>query len=148
MRAFFEKPRTRTFLITLAGFALLAVLLIAGALRGGRAVSAELVTTTGERVGFLNEWGWEVDPASESAQTVRIPERFTDVYERYNELQRQQGYDLRPYAGRDCTLYTYAVTNWPDDGQTVIADLYVCGDRVIGGDIHSTSLGGFMISLK
>lgn len=148
MRAFLKKQRTRTFLLTLGGFALLAALLLFGAMRGGRAVAAELVGTTGERVEFLSQCGWEVDPASETEQNIHIPERFSAVYESYNELQRQQGYDLMPLAGRDCTLYTYTVTNWPDDGQIVLANLYVFENRVIGGDVHSTSLNGFMVGLK
>lgn len=148
MKLIVKKPKTRTFLITLGGFLLLAILLIAGAMRGSRAMTAEIVTTAGERAAFLAECGWEVDPASETEQVIRIPERFTAVYESYNELQQQQGYDLRPFGGLDCTLYTYAVTNWPDDGQVVIADLYVYNDRVIGGDVHSTNLGGFMIGIK
>lgn len=142
------KPKTRTLLVTLGGFALLAILLICGALRGSRSVAAELVTTSGERVEFLRECGWEVDPASEAEQTVHIPERFSAVYESYNDLQKQQGYDLEPLGGTDCTLYTYTVTNWPDDGQLVVADLYVRNDRVIGGDVHSTNLDGFMIGIK
>lgn len=146
MKNFFGKQRT--FLLTLGGFALLTLLLIAGAMRGSRAVAAELVTTTGERVEFLSQCGWETDPVSEEAQLIHIPEHFGSVYESYNELQRQQGYDLAPFAGKDCTMYTYTVTNWPDDGQVVLADLYVYDDRVIGGDVHSTNLNGFMISLK
>jgi len=142
------KPKTRTFLVTLGAFILLALLLAAGALRGSRSVSAEVVTTAGERTAFLEELGWQTDPASETEQTIHIPERFSDVYERYNELQRQQGYDLAAFRGRDCTLYTYAVTNRPELGRSVIADLYVLDSRVIGGDVHSAELGGLMIGIK
>ena len=148
MKTFARKPKTRTLLITLGGFVLLALLLVAGALRGSRTIASELAPTAGERVQFLLSCGWIVDPASETEQTIHIPERFSDVYERYNDLQKQQGYDLAGFAGKDCTLYTYAVTNYPDTDQTVIADLYVYNDRVIGGDVHSTNLGGFMIGIK
>ena len=148
MKAFSGKPKIRTLFLTLGGFVLLAILLIAGAVRGSRAVSAELASTRGERAAFLAALGWEVDTATETEQQIHIPERFGDVYESYNDLQKQQGYDLEPFRGMDCTLYTYAVTNWPDDTQTVIADLYIFNDRVIGGDVHSTDLHGFMIGMK
>ena len=148
MKIMMKRPKTRTFLVTLGGFLLLAVLLGAGFLRGSRAAAAELVTTTGERTAFLAELGWQTDPSTETEETIRIPERFSAVYEKYNALQQQQGYDLSAFRGRDCTLYTYAVTNWPDEGQHVLADLYVLNDRVIGGDIHSTELGGFMVGIK
>ena len=148
MKVLHGKPKTKTLLLTLGGFALLAILLAAGALRGSRAVSAELASTSGERVKFLSECGWEVDPTTETEQQIHIPERFGDVYESYNDLQKQQGYDLKPFQGMDCTMYTYTVTNWPDGAQKVIADLYIYNDRVIGGDIHSTDLHGFMIGIK
>ncbi|MCD7845314.1 MAG: DUF4830 domain-containing protein [Oscillospiraceae bacterium] len=142
-------PKTRTFLIVLAAFILLALLLMVGSAAGGAAVlSAQVVSTPEERAAFLRECGWEVDIQSEQTQTIHIPETFSDVYQSYNDLQLQQGYDLRPYAGLDCTLYTYTVTNYPDQGQTVLVNLCVYKNRVIGGDVHSTNLNGFMIGLK
>lgn len=132
----------------LSAFLLLALLLMVGSAAGGAAVlSAQVVSTPEERAAFLRECGWEVDALSEQTQVIHIPESFSDVYASYNDLQRQQGYDLLPYAGLDCTLYTYTVTNYPDQGQTVLADLYVYKNRVIGGDVHSTDLNGFMIGL-
>ncbi len=148
MKAVLKAPKTGTLILTLGGFLLLAALLALGALRGGHAAAAERVTTTGERVALLERWGWRADPASETAETVRVPKTFSDVYESYNALQLDQGLDLRPYRGRECTLYTYAVTSWPEEGRTVVADLYVYEDRVIAGDIHSTDLGGFMVGLR
>lgn len=145
----FVSQRTKTSLAVLIGFLALALLLAIGTAAGGADVlTAETVSTTEERMEFLLECGWETDPNSETVQNIHIPERFTAVYENYNELQLQQGYDLTEYAGRDCTLYSYTVLNYPDDSQTVIADLYVYKDRIIGGDVHSTSLNGFMIALK
>lgn len=145
----FASQRTKTSLAVLIGFIVLALLLILGSAAGGPDVlTAEMVSTTEERMEFLLECGWETDPASETVQEIHIPERFTAVYENYNDLQLRQGYDLTEYAGRDCTLYSYTVLNYPDDSQTVIADLYVYKNRIIGGDVHSTSLNGFMIALK
>ncbi|MCD8087861.1 MAG: DUF4830 domain-containing protein [Oscillospiraceae bacterium] len=132
----------------LAAFILLALLLITGSTAGGAAVlSAQVVSTPEERAAFLLECGWEVDIQSEQTQTIHIPETFSAIYESYNDLQLQQGYDLKPYAGLDCTLYTYTVTNYPDKGQTVLVNLYVYKNRIIGGDVHSTNLNGFMIGL-
>ena len=148
MKALLKAPKTRTLLLTLGGFALLAILLGVGALRGSRAAAAELASTAGERTAFLAELGWEADPASETAQQIRIPERFGSVYEGYNELQKQQGYDLEPFQGTDVELYTYTVTNYPDKTQTVLANLYIFNGRIIAGDVHSTNLGGFMIGIK
>ena len=140
-------PKTRNCLIVLGGFLILALLLLLGKGAGGGAAGDKL-STREERTAYLADFGWVTDPQSEQTQIIHIPEVFSPVYEDYNELQRQQGFDLADYAGRDCTLYTYAVTNYPDESQTVLADLYIYRDRVIGGDIHSTNLDGFMIGLR
>ena len=142
-------PKTRTFLLTLGAFALLAAVLVIGTCAGRtKAFSGDRAPTAEKRAAFLARCGWEVDAASEQTQEILIPEEFSPVYQDYNELQKQQGYDLAGYAGRKCTLYTYAVTNYPDKNKTVLADLYLYRDRIIGGDIHSTDLNGFMTGIK
>ena len=139
-------PRTRTFLLTLGGFAVLAVLLLLGG--GPDPGGSGRLDDTEARAEYLSSCGWEIDPASEQAETVHIPERFSPVYAEYNELQRQQGFDLADYAGKDCDLYTYTVTNYPDESQMVLVNLYLYRGRVIAGDVHSTNLDGFMIGLQ
>ena len=140
--------KTRTRALILGGCLLLALLLLLGRGAGSAGLAAGgRAATTEDRVAFLADRGWITDPASEQAQIIHIPEAFPPVLEDYNALQLQQGWDLHDYAGRDCSLYTYAVTNWPDESQTVLANLYVFRGRVIGGDIHSTNLDGFMIGL-
>lgn len=148
MKAWLSAPRTRTFLLVIAAFALLTALVGVGRAGGIGFLASPSLDTTEARTEFLRSCGWEVDAASEQAQDVHIPETFSVVYESYNELQRQQGFDLAPYRGKDCTLYTYTVTSYPDDTQTVLADLYLFKNRVIAGDVHSTSLNGFMVGVK
>lgn len=141
--------KTRTCLIALGAFVILAVLLIVGSAAGGvKVLSRDVASTAEKRVAFLAECGWQADILSEQEQTILIPEHFSPVYESYNELQRQQGFDLADYAGRTCTLYTYSVTNYPDKDQVVLANLYIYKNQVIGGDVHSTSLNGFMVGIK
>ncbi len=142
-------PKTKTFCIVLCVLAFIAVLLITGTSVGGvKLLARDTASTTEKRVAFLAELGWQADAGSEKAQQILIPDHFTAVYEQYNQLQRQQGYDLTKFAGRNCTLYTYTVVNYPDKEQNVIADLYVYKNQIIGGDVHSTNLNGFMIGLK
>ncbi len=145
----FMTPKIRTFLIVLCVLAFIAVLLLVGTAAGGvKLLAKDVASTTEKRTAFLAECGWEVDPASEQAQEILIPEHFSPVYESYNDLQRQQGYDLSKFCGRTCTLYTYTVTNYQDKEQTVLADLYIYKNQVVGGDVHSTNLNGFMVGLK
>lgn len=149
MKNWMRSQKMKTFLVVLSGLALLTVLLIVGSSVGGvKLLMADRASTAEKRVAFLAECGWQVDLSSEQAQEILIPEHFSSVYDQYNQLQLQQGYDLSDYAGRSCTMYTYTVTNYPDKGQTVLADLYIYKNQVIGGDVHSTNLDGFMIGLK
>ena len=59
--------------------------------------------------------------------------------------------DLLPFdqcGGKTATRYTYTVLNYPDIPQGVQANLFVCGDQVIAGDITSLGQGGFRRSLQ
>ena len=95
---------------------------------------------------FLLELGWETDLSrAESKETV-LPEEFNDVYGRYNDLQKQQGCDLYPYRGKVVTVYTLPVVGYEAQG-TVYATVLVHEGKVIGGDVHSGELGGWMGSL-
>ena len=106
------------------------------------------VTTTDGRIAYLQALGWEADPVTETAQEIVIPRVFSGVFSDYNALQKQQGFDLSTYAGETCTAYTYRVTNYEGSTDTVLAQLFVYRNRVIGGDIHATAMDGFMHGLR
>lgn len=104
--------------------------------------------TNAERVAFLAALGWEVDAQPVSVTQVTIPLEFSDVYEKFNELQIEQGYDLTEHQGERATIYAYRVKNYVGYEGAVVAELYISGDRIVGGDIHSLSLDGFMHALR
>ncbi len=106
------------------------------------------VSTLEGRQIFLGELGWEVDPTSEDMRIVQLPEVLEGMLKDYNEIQLKQGYDLSKHLGETCQQYCYRVTNYPDQSQTVLVTLYIQGDRVIAGDVHSTALKGFLQGLK
>lgn len=99
--------------------------------------------TNEEREAFLQSFGWQVQEEPAETREVMIPAQFNDVYTAYNVMQQAQGFDLRPYAGQVCTQYLYKVENHPGDDE-VYATLLVCGDQIIGGDVASTRVDGFM----
>lgn len=90
--------------------------------------------TNEERLAFLRSFGWEPDETPAETQEVRIPKEFNDVFTRYNELQKSQGYDLTSYAGKAVKRYVYRMTNHPD-GQDRYATLLVYRNEIIGGDV-------------
>ena len=62
----------------------------------------------------------------------------------YNNIQLHQGLDLTKYSGKEVSRYTYKVTNYPDYSGDVKANIIVYRNRVIGGDICSADVDGFI----
>ncbi len=104
--------------------------------------------TNEDRVMFLESLGWEVEATPLAEKKVIIPKEFSEVYTAYNKLQLEQGFDLSKYKGMEAALYTYAITNYTGYKGSVVADLYILSDRLIGGDIHALALDGFMHGLS
>ena len=98
--------------------------------------------TNDARVKFLTDLGWDVTASPAEAAEVKIPRDADDVFDRYNELQKSQGYDLSKYAGKKVMRYVYKINNYPDAKEPVYATLLVYKDRIIGGDITDTTPGG------
>lgn len=48
------------------------------------------------------------------------------------------------YAGKICKQWVYQVTNFPEYQDSIRATLLVLDGKVIGGDISSTELNGYM----
>ena len=99
--------------------------------------------TNEERVAFFKQFGWDVKAEPVSTGDIAIPENFSDVYTAYNNIQKEQGLDLLPYAGKTCTQYIYQVTNYPQQ-EYMRGTLLVYGGKVIGGDLSTPQLDGFM----
>ena len=99
-----------------------------------------------ERSAYLSKLGWEFD-AAVSEKEITVPSVFNQVYEDYNEIQKQQGFNLENYKGKTATVYTYKITNYKNN-KRVIADLIVCSGTLIGADLCDPSADeGFLIAL-
>ncbi len=105
------------------------------------------LSTSEDCITLLTALGWEVNIKPLEVAEVRIPEQFSEVYENYNELQTEQGLDLSKYKGKKVTRYTYEIVNYPTGEQNVQATLLVYKNKLIGGDICSARLDGFMHTL-
>ncbi len=127
---------------------LAAVILLAALILLRACFASDRADSLEGRQAFLQDLGWEIDPESEDLRTVQLPQTLEGMLLKYNELQLSQGYDLSKHLGETCRQYSYRVLNYPDPDQTVLATLYVQGDKVIAGDIHSTALNGFLQGLK
>ena len=100
--------------------------------------------TNEERVAFLGSFGWTVEEEPADVREVVIPAQFSDVYTAYNDMQKTQGFDLKPLAGEKVTQYRYIITNYPNVTDTVFATLLIFEERIVGGDIAVETADGFM----
>lgn len=120
---------------------ILALILLLG--RGGEsAATVATVSDNDSRVQFLTNLGWEVSNSPAQTGQVRLPQEDSEVYSRYNALQKSQGYDLNQYAGKTVMRYVYKVNNFPNATEPVYATLLVYKNQIIGGDITDTSAKG------
>ena len=107
-------------------------------------INFEKIKTNENRLEFLSQFGWEAGKDAVEEVDVRIPSDFDKVMNAYNEVQKAQGLDLAKYKGKTATRYTYQITNYPDYDGTVYANIIVYKNRVIGGDICSSDVSGFI----
>lgn len=113
----------------------------------GSEISSKNIKTDEDRIMFLKKLGWEVDADSMVVQDVVIPSEFNETLVAYNQIQLTQGCDLTRYAGKRVKRYTYDITNYPTGEMGVKVSLLIYNNTVIGGDICSTRLDGFMHGL-
>ncbi len=106
------------------------------------------VTDNDSRVAFLKGHGWQVTTSPVESGQVKIPKEATQIFERYNQLQKNQGYDLSQYAGKTVMRYVYQVNNYPNATEPVYATVLVYKDQVIGGDITDTAAKGKIHGFK
>ncbi|MEG1441701.1 MAG: DUF4830 domain-containing protein [Oscillospiraceae bacterium] len=94
---------------------------------------------------YINSFGWQVEQNPTEISHLTIPDEFDVIYETYNALEKNLGFDLTKYHGIKVIRYSYKVTNHKDSGNGLIrANVFVHNDKIIAADICSLELGGFM----
>ena len=102
------------------------------------------IKTNEDRIKFLEQFGWRVAERPVEEVEVKIPEKFDKVFTGYNEIQKRQGLDLSKYHGKNVMRYTYEITNYEGESGKVYANVIVYRNKVIGGDVCSENVGGFI----
>ena len=137
-------------ILTIVGIAaavIVAVILLFGG-DSSAATSAPSVSNNDARVQFLKDFGWDVTTSPAESSQVRIPGQTSEVFERYNALQKSQGYDLTSYAGKTAMRFVYKINNYPGATEPVYATLLIYKNQVIGGDITDTAAHGQIRGFK
>lgn len=102
------------------------------------------IKSNADVMNFLSQFGWTVNGSSAEVQEVTIPAEFDKVFASYNNLQREQGLDLSKYKKKELTRYTFEVTNYEGYDGKVYANVLVYRNKVVGGDICSADVEGFV----
>ncbi len=110
----------------------------------GKSYNYDKIKSAEDAAEFLAQFGWSVDASACESQEVTLPEEFDKVFAGYNEIQRAQGLDLSKYKKKKITRYTFEVTNYNGYDGKVIANVLVYRNKVIGGDICSADVSGFV----
>ena len=133
-------------------FAAVVVLIAAVAMLLGGGDSTPTLSTdvsdNDSRVNFLKSLGWQVTTSPVESGQVKIPKESTEIFDRYNALQKSQGYDLSKFAGKAVMRYVYKVNNYPGATEPVYATVLVYKNQIIGGDVTDTSAKGKIQGLK
>ena len=108
--------------------------------------SVTLVDTTA-MVEYLQGLGWQVESDPIETLDLQLPQQLTESWGDYAAMQDEQGFPFTDYAGQPIRRYTFRVTNYPGVESGVQANLYLCEDVLIGGDIVATGKGGFQHGL-
>ena len=137
-------------ILMILGAIALGIILLVMLFSGGNesTTTAAPVTNNDSRVEFLQQQGWEVSASPAESGQVRIPQESSEMFSRYNDLQKSQGYDLTKYAGKTVMRYVYRVNNYPDASEPVYATVLVYKNKIIGGDITNTAPDGTMQGIK
>lgn len=104
------------------------------------------------RIEYLETLGYDVNEEPVAVNNEKLPKVFDAVTEKYNDLQRVQGFDLTKYAGKKLTGYTYEITAFPDE--TKIGDakylvtLIVYKDKVVAADVCCPESGKYAPLIK
>lgn len=134
----------KKIMMVVGGIALviLALILLFGGGQDAETTAAPAVATNDGRVQFLKDFGWDVAASPVESSQVKIPTDTTEVFDRYNRLQKSQGYDLTQYAGKTVMRFVYKVNNYPGATDPVYATVLVYKNRIIGGDITDSAANG------
>lgn len=145
MTAKVDLKKILTIVGIIAGLLVVIVLLFG---KGDAAeTSAPMVSSNDARVQFLKDLGWDVSASPVESSQVKIPTGTTEIFERYNALQKSHGYDLSKYAGKSVMRFVYKVNNYPGATEPVYATLLVYKDQIIGGDVTDTAAKGHIRGL-
>lgn len=105
-----------------------------------------LIIDNEQRVAFINSLNLSVLEEPVEYKQIIIPEKFSEVYLKYNQVQLAAGYDLSLYKGKTADFYKYITPE--ENGEFMYVNIIIFKGKIIGGDISSAKINGSMLPLK
>ena len=94
---------------------------------------------TAEMADYLQQLGWQVEPDPIETLDLQLPQSLGDTWGDYAAMQAEQGFPFTDFAGQPIRRYTFRITNYPGMDGGVQANLYLCGDTLIGGGLSGSA---------
>jgi len=142
----FTKKKAALGMILL-GVMIAVVVILISRVTSGNKDSLPRLTDNSQRVEYLQSLEWEVIPEPLETLQFLLPATLEEPYLSYNTLQLSQGFDLSTCCGKQISRYTYTVTNYPGFSEGVQANLYICEEFPVAGDICYAGENGFQVAL-
>lgn len=136
------------FSVLIMGIVMVFLILLAGREDAVQPSPQQPLTDNAQRITYLESFGWKLDPEPIETLQFLFPEEMSESYLAYNELQKTQGFDLSPCCGKQLSRYTYHVLNYPEKQEGIQANLYICEDLPVAGDIFCSGANGFQTTLQ
>lgn len=84
---------------------------------------------------YLKSLGYDIEYIDE--KQFNIPKNFGEGLKEYNILQKEQGFNLEKYKGKECVQKQYYVTSKKIYPEKYVANVLTYKNKLIGGDLHS-----------
>ena len=116
----------------------------------GNEISLSDINGNGDCVKMLTSFGVYVSDKPLQSGNVTVPETFDASFDKYNDLQKSQGFDLDKYRGKKVKRYTYKVeklgSKVPE--QDCYVTVLVYRKKVIGADMCCPETGSYGVVIN
>ena len=129
-----KRTKTRKYIFSVIAFASILLVLTFAVFKIDNSTNEMIVE-------YVSNLGWEIEDSPEEISRFKIPEIFDEIFEEYNSLQKESGFDLSEYKGKSVLRYSYVIKNHKESqNKTILINIIVLEKRIIGGDVSSKGI--------
>ena len=86
------------------GFSVVLIMIIVGLFRIDNSIN-HIITD------YVQGLGWRVEDSPQEIIHMTLPQKFDAVYQAYNTIQKNAGFEFEKYRGKKVIRYSYKVLN-------------------------------------